>query len=809
MLHSGPNSKGWESPRFSSFPQIIVLQLKNFAVLKQIQFLSHQAKIASKIELFIHAPQEGKIPPVSELHNLKFKRIGYLSLDSNERSGFSARELKSVYIDIPACYLKISFEKCHVNKFNIFNQVGIIAINCMGVPVDNQETVEEPPPMGQLLEEANVYDAVTLNKLKMLNDAKEKAVAQEDFDEAKRIKDIMEKLKAVGKQLAILELKKKRAIENEDYESAKIIKIEIDRLRQAAFSDGEDADSINRSVTSKVKNRDYMPITQDLVLEEEKNTEQLPTGKEKVISGQRHSDKTAGHAEEIKGVDIENNNNPEEEPEEPPRGEPEDEAERSVGGSLPLPALRNKKNNPPAPEYGEEPKEEEAEQKPKDQNDKAEPLSGNAKSLAEPYFTLIEMELLEMLFSKNWGCRESGLDIINAELSSKNYSMITMNDDEKIMVTLLGLVSILVADKVAQVAQKAMAVIDTILKFYPHEIKSLTSAFNTNVDMCLFALLEKIGDNNPKVRMKAEESCLALAGHSSVGFNIVATVITKAPSIGAKKVGNSTKSMQGKINLLTEMIKQIGFESTSTNVKNVINYALAGVKNSSSDVRNASYALLVEIYKNIGESINPFIEELRPAQKELLQKEFNQVVGGDQKVKYDEPPEETITTNIAAQGGTKQNKKQMKKAKEEQEAEPDEQELPSKPQEQGDKVCEYCGKFDPKFNQDMLDMHMFNECPMLYLCTSCGNVIEIININNHLLKECTAKNQYRECPICHEAFHKDQLDEHVEEGACKPFNPEEVVRCPLCHMDIKPATIEKWREHILVKQCPNNERRPL
>ena len=68
------------------------------------------------------------------LNEIKFKRLGYLSLDSNERSGFQARELKSVYVDSVALLLKIVLHKCHINKFNLFNQVGIIAMNCMGEP---------------------------------------------------------------------------------------------------------------------------------------------------------------------------------------------------------------------------------------------------------------------------------------------------------------------------------------------------------------------------------------------------------------------------------------------------------------------------------------------------------------------------------------------------------------------------------------------------------------------------------------------------------------------------------------------------
>jgi len=48
------------------------------------------------VEIFTYLPD-----PNSPYQNqdIKYKKLGYLSLDSNERTGFQARELKSVYID--------------------------------------------------------------------------------------------------------------------------------------------------------------------------------------------------------------------------------------------------------------------------------------------------------------------------------------------------------------------------------------------------------------------------------------------------------------------------------------------------------------------------------------------------------------------------------------------------------------------------------------------------------------------------------------------------------------------------------------
>ena len=54
-------------------------------------------------------------------------------MDPNERSGFQARELKSVYVDSLAVILKLILHKCHLNNFNVFNQIGLVAVNCIGL----------------------------------------------------------------------------------------------------------------------------------------------------------------------------------------------------------------------------------------------------------------------------------------------------------------------------------------------------------------------------------------------------------------------------------------------------------------------------------------------------------------------------------------------------------------------------------------------------------------------------------------------------------------------------------------------------
>jgi len=73
-------------------------------------------------------------------------------------------------------------------------------------------------------------------RLKELYIAKERAIAEEDYDAAKNIRASIEQIEAPSARILKLEQRKQTAIQAEDYDSAKQIKIEIDRIRAASFS---------------------------------------------------------------------------------------------------------------------------------------------------------------------------------------------------------------------------------------------------------------------------------------------------------------------------------------------------------------------------------------------------------------------------------------------------------------------------------------------------------------------------------------------------------------------------------------------
>lgn len=61
----------------------------------------------------------------------------YVELSSNERTDYKARELKSVHVDAEGTFLKLVLHKNFLNRLNMCNQVGLVAVNVIGIDSDD------------------------------------------------------------------------------------------------------------------------------------------------------------------------------------------------------------------------------------------------------------------------------------------------------------------------------------------------------------------------------------------------------------------------------------------------------------------------------------------------------------------------------------------------------------------------------------------------------------------------------------------------------------------------------------------------
>ena len=208
-LHSfHAHSRGWQTARWCEWPQELVLQFPSRVSLTQVQVLSHQFKISSRVELYIGSA-DSVSPGAHVAAGIGYTRLGHFSLDSNERSKFQARELKTVYVPraTEGTHLRLVLHKCHVNEHNLYNQLGLLAVRAIGsgpgaagaVDADQVESLASyasaPPPPGEALpgeerlaNREQSMDPGVVAMVRELGEQKAVAVAAEDYDEAKRLK---------------------------------------------------------------------------------------------------------------------------------------------------------------------------------------------------------------------------------------------------------------------------------------------------------------------------------------------------------------------------------------------------------------------------------------------------------------------------------------------------------------------------------------------------------------------------------------------------------------------------------------------
>lgn len=224
-----PDTRGWHSAKRCDYPQELQLRFDQRVQLAQLQLLSHEFKIATRVELYIMDPDSG----MQHWH-----RLGHFSLNANEASRQQARELKSVQLSGSCSYMMLRMVDCHRNHLNTDLQVGVVALSVFGQPsADSGAHIARVPSragegLDILAQDLNV-DRDTARKIRDLTARKEAAVAAEDYDLAKQCKVEIQALQKVVSQVSQLERRKKAAVEAEDYDTAKLLKIEIDKIKNA------------------------------------------------------------------------------------------------------------------------------------------------------------------------------------------------------------------------------------------------------------------------------------------------------------------------------------------------------------------------------------------------------------------------------------------------------------------------------------------------------------------------------------------------------------------------------------------------
>ena len=460
----------------------------------------------------------------------------------------------------------------------------------------------------------------------------------------------------------------------------------------------------------------------------------------------------------------------------------------------------------------------------KEKEHQTEKLSPETLKLCENFIDILSEKCCEQLFSRNWPVREEGLKFLDNELSRP--TIVRCEDSSALFQAYFAAIHYTIGDKVFQVSQRAVSLLLNLLakptpKFSP---KNEMISFIDNV---LGVLLEKVGDNNVRMKELAENAFLALANNPVITCQNCVNALIKGLQGEKNKKAASFRHLAGRLNVLLEIIRSFGVNNANVPFTQSVEFAIKNLENSNPEVRNAAIGVLIEIHKIVGESkLMPLLENVRPAQMEILLSEFG-VAKKNNKELNNNKEQVQVVTNIKPQSGKNIKKKSGERTT------PTESDVEEKGGKSGglnkssnniknnegpkpvlknqggdqNQTCDFCGKIDKNFlDKKKLDIHLWKDCPMLNLCQMCEQVVEISCLNSHLLEECDFKKSFKKCPRCKEAIHSNNYKQHTDEMACLPNKPGNVAnRCPLCHTDIIPGEMG-WKNHLISEGCPNNEK---
>eukprot|EP00118_Oscarella_pearsei_P011324 m.75306 g.75306 ORF g.75306 m.75306 type:complete len:982 (+) comp35937_c0_seq4:2015-4960(+) len=666
-VHS-PLVKGWRSSRYCIYPQEIVFQLAEGVRLRKIQLLAHQYLIATKIELCI-----GNVPtglPCS-LQNCQFQRLGYISLSDNQATGFKAREMKSVHIDAVGQFVKLLLHKNHINRHNLYSQVGLVAVNVIADdpskesadlpfhfthrPAEesltnilhsylpspgNDHPVNPDPllwgkvnradvsPMDDLIFDMYI-DPETAQLMRRLELKKTEAVQEERYDYAKKLKQAIADLRKVGERLARYEVEKQKAVEKEDYDTAQVKKIQGDEFRLNVYQQ-LDLNDLLELDNQKCGHRSRQSMLRSPLMRSPA-LGRKPLQKVSSPIMQRLSPLPVhlleGDGDQYLAYEDRHHLQPVQASPAPPERENQmpimESAKLDAYDERPLPALSKRTHS--QSNLADETLEGDS---PRKNVGAAESLTDNASREASVAIDVFGMEIVKNLYSKVFSHREEGLNGVQAYLLHQESDSVDRSDTVK--ATLLILRRAL-TDNIHPVWQRGLEVLRALLTTFAKKYKVGKESIGSIVDKTLPLVLAKGVETAPRTREMAKKFVQDMAQ-----FPLVKPLSVVGPhSVEPVKPQSPWRLFATRIELVELLIKDLGINNKSgLSVGSIMKFIRPGLEHTRQEVRDLSLRLVLDLYKTeeykaaVKSHLPEFTDELK--KKTLwrtLFKEFDKMDG--------------------------------------------------------------------------------------------------------------------------------------------------------------------------------------
>lgn len=635
--------KGWCTPQGCSYPQEFTIKLQTLTSIRQIKILSHEYKIAKKMEI-----QIASLPEAPDASQVSFKRLGHITFDANEASAYGARELKTVNLDdVPAHIVRFIVYGAHNNHLNAAQQVSLVSLSVVGKPIF--PTTHEMP---ELIQSSNIVtmtsskaracltrdtkesgplpagdrenpkakmsssqisvdmgvDMVTAQKISDLQLQKQAAVDKEDYDEAKRMKAAIDRLKAVGVRIAALEARKKAAVDAEDYDQAKELKSEIERLRAGATQ--SDQPDLRVSLTVPPPTIDVGFVSDDKMKTQERQQseviswESLPNTKINRNSMWSAYDERPAVARGSYNVEV----SEEEAVATLPSPSPVRQSRMTASATPPAKMLTNAQEAR-ATDVSAQPAEDAGDPGPCPEGFSTDlpppsPIAQADLKDGAPLAHCLGEYVARAAVSKNWQLREAAFNKIRGDYSNSELH------GDMARTLCRHLIPRGLKDRVPAVAGASLSLLKTVVE----STNKLKEVSPTILEL-LPLLAERACDTNVRVRDQATETIVMFAGIQELNL-ISSSNIFLYPQKG----GAAPKALVARISLVSQLLPVIGIGGGSCfSLEALMAFLKGPLSHSNAEVRSSASALVVQIGQKVGPTLVKFLPAgLNPKLKDSL-----------------------------------------------------------------------------------------------------------------------------------------------------------------------------------------------
>ena len=861
-LLKGLKGVGWFSSRFSQFPQEIYIQFNQPVFLKQINMVIHEKYIPAQIKFYTYYPEKNN-EIIDNYHNVRYKYIGFIKMDTNERSQYRARESRKVYVNTKSLFLKIELGQNYRNEFNIFNQVGLMNLDFFGTylpPLGNNQNknkfILKHATRKDNIEEISdlALEDICGQELKDLKEKMDYNIKIENYLECKQIKSKLDKVRIYGRQIYDLENQKRIAVNNEDFDQAMDLKNLVDKMKAnlKTLIHSNSAHNLsnieinnkysqiginNKNNTVNTNNNNNNNNNNDSLFNNVNNTNNSNIlNITQNINESIYSNSNDNINNQLTNYHIKTKTN--------------EDNFISYDDTI-LPAVLKKLNNEPNKEENENGEAEKGE------------LEDIKPSLLKEFKLIADVigELgMRKIFSKQILWKDEGLNEFLAKIddvldykvigniengsTNKNKSDIT----NQIITQIMKLSMILIEEKHPSVVIKTLKILQKLFEYIRLHGTKLNIDLNIT-DSVLSKIKRKLGDANKKVRAEAVSLyCYMLTLDFCDYNNLISELLEEElRHYDSKYIPKSPHLIIGKLEIFQSVFddfdqavksKRTSQESFPTNL--VMDYLIMNVNNSKSEVRKLCRLNISKFINIFG--VNKIKKRLEKIEERELLKLINEIPSLEQhfpKIKMNnnnmslsQVNNSNGSNNSIARNKSK-NKERIKKIGERRHKKnvsntnnsydndnknnnkndennnninntnnnkDDKVSHKSKIKNRSNELCDYCQRKMKK--DEIIANHWITDCPMFSKCEKCNMNLEVKNLHNHKINECKFKNEFKECRTCHEALTIKDFNEHLKNKCGKR---EGYVKCPLCHGDIIDNN-KGFFQHLVKDGCPGNKK---